>query len=1163
MAMFLHGGLSHLSDKVDNLTDRFVGLQLNLTTQKAGRDQILNWLRPVFTDENYEAALTARLDGTCHWVLQRPEFQAWTASNPDSEVTKFLWIHGPPGSGKTILSASTVQYLLGHCSASVSFFFSVGEDESKRDPQTVVRSWVAQMIRKDDIALEAAREAYAGKGTQPATQLDLRQLFRTISQRVPNCFYILDGLDECAKYNSLSRAHTLDSRIRFLQELIVSAAQTGSHILIVSRYDADIKFHFKNNSTESHPDLFYEYEISKQDTRNDIASFSNYVVEQKLPNKPAALKQEIAKEAADRCDGMFLWIRLLNDRLSRGKNAKQLRKVVSETPVGLEKAYERDLGAILELSEDERRRAVAILRWILFASRPLTVKELTEALLVDADNDGDAFPVDDLPDPCDEEYADDQITRLCGSLVHIRTGEWDCFEESTVHFVHFSVKEYLSQTSEVSCRTPSVISFPNSNAEHDLLARTCLHYLSYDDFKLRRHSTFDELSDKLGQYAFLSYASLSWYGHAGRGKTDSQELHRLTNRFFHPTDQRWLLWSDVFEDHQSNFKALRLRDGSEGVYGNPFYYASILGLVETLEYLQSNGVDVNVEGGHFGNALQASAARGNDHVVEFLLKQKAEVNLQGGKYGTAIVAAAAECPRNEARKIIQRLLDAGAAVQSHDDGGTTPLHFAARGGDEKILELLMDRGSDISATDSNGDTALIFAAVKGHESVVKLLLARGADLKIRNKAGQTVLHRAAEQNKADIVKALLENGAEIEAEDENGCRALHLSAGTKGYTTTKLLLDSRADVHAATKTGLTALHIAAAAKDNTIVKLLLEKGANANATMEHGSTPLHAAAYGGGEAVVRALFRYGNIDLNARDVLGQTALLMAAKNGHTTVVKLLLEQDGIDLDIENASGQTALFCAAAGGHFEVAKLLLAQTRDLDLRDKYGNTPLDYAAERGAFVTMRELLKQGAGFSAYAYSLALRSTPQSKNRIAMQQLEKMVLDVETWINGCEDTLQVACMEGHLVFVELLLSIGADPNKVDEHGWIPLLCASHAGQDSILECLLSSGGDINLLDNALTLSPTSWSEVVKSTCLELDSSRNNVRYVGKLNFSCRELSVLQICNATPVESSNAETKAATVRANHPVPLHSSSFYFEITVIDGGERRYESISRILTSG
>jgi len=55
----------------------------------------------------------------------------------------------------------------------------------------------------------------------------------------------------------------------------------------------------------------------------------------------------------------------------------------------------RDLGRILSFSE-ERDRAVAILRWTLFALRPLTVQELTEALAVNIHDDGDSYPKDDL-----------------------------------------------------------------------------------------------------------------------------------------------------------------------------------------------------------------------------------------------------------------------------------------------------------------------------------------------------------------------------------------------------------------------------------------------------------------------------------------------------------------------------------------------------------------------------------------------------------------------------------------------------------------------------------------------------------------------------------------------------------------------------------------------
>jgi hypothetical protein len=220
--------------------------------------------------------------------------------------------------------------------------------------------------------------------------------------KIRNCVFILDGLDECIRFNIMSKTHTLNDRTRFLQQLVNSAARTGSRILIVSRNDAEIRSHLRVESTESTPDLFYEYQITRQDTKDDISSFSNSVVDQKLPITPLALREEIAKEAAQKCDGMFLWIRLLNDRLFQGKNAKQLRKTISETPAGLEKAYDRDLKAISELEADDTYRAIAILRWTLFSVRSLTVRELTEALLISMDEEQTAFPSEDLPDIWDE-----------------------------------------------------------------------------------------------------------------------------------------------------------------------------------------------------------------------------------------------------------------------------------------------------------------------------------------------------------------------------------------------------------------------------------------------------------------------------------------------------------------------------------------------------------------------------------------------------------------------------------------------------------------------------------------------------------------------------------------------------------------------------------------
>ncbi len=67
-------------------------------------------------------------------------------------------------------------------------------------------------------------------------------------------------------------------------------------------------------------------------------------------------------------------------------------------PQGLERAYERNWTDILQYPHGTQARALAILPWALHAVRPLTVREITDALLGAADgnnmNDEDDYDDD-------------------------------------------------------------------------------------------------------------------------------------------------------------------------------------------------------------------------------------------------------------------------------------------------------------------------------------------------------------------------------------------------------------------------------------------------------------------------------------------------------------------------------------------------------------------------------------------------------------------------------------------------------------------------------------------------------------------------------------------------------------------------------------------------
>lgn len=100
--------------------------------------------------------------------------------------------------------------------------------------------------------------------------------------------------------------------------------------------------------------------------------------------------------------------------------------------------------------------------------------------------------------------------------------------------------------------------------------------------------------------------------------------------------------------------------------------------------------------------------------------------------------------------------DRGATVvlvshETGEEGGWTPLHRAAYGGDADTIKDLVAAGADVDARDQNGMTPLHGAALEGHVNVVKVLVAAGADVRARDKNGVTPTDLA--ENK-EILKLL-------------------------------------------------------------------------------------------------------------------------------------------------------------------------------------------------------------------------------------------------------------------------------------------------------------------------------------------------------------------------------------------------------------------------
>ena len=76
-------------------------------------------------------------------------------------------------------------------------------------------------------------------------------------------------------------------------------------------------------------------------------------------------------------------------------------------------------------------------------------------------------------------------------------------------------------------------------------------------------------------------------------------------------------------------------------------------------------------------------------------------------------------------KAVKQHLAAGTDVNAKNDGGLTPLHWAAHEGHKEIAQLLIAAGADVNAKDDDGDTPLDQAILDKRTEIADLIRKHG------------------------------------------------------------------------------------------------------------------------------------------------------------------------------------------------------------------------------------------------------------------------------------------------------------------------------------------------------------------------------------------------------------------------------------------------------
>lgn len=186
-------------------------------------DKITLWLGAPDPSFTLDEASKEWHQGTNTWFTEGRSFSRWK-QQPGS----CLWLHGPPGCGKTVLSSSII-HNLEYDNALFFFFDSRGPDVP--GIHQMLTSLVSQLhIQHRDTGqhLDVLWQE-CGNGTRKPTLIALKRVFEAMIIRIGGVKVVIDALDES------------NEREKVLEWLKTCPQDLNMQVIVTSRREVDIE----------------------------------------------------------------------------------------------------------------------------------------------------------------------------------------------------------------------------------------------------------------------------------------------------------------------------------------------------------------------------------------------------------------------------------------------------------------------------------------------------------------------------------------------------------------------------------------------------------------------------------------------------------------------------------------------------------------------------------------------------------------------------------------------------------------------------------------------------------------------------------------------------------------------------------------------------------
>ncbi|KFA52959.1 hypothetical protein S40293_09406 [Stachybotrys chartarum IBT 40293] len=427
--------------------------------------------------------------GSCEWFTEKTCFASWEqGSGP-----QILWMTGRPAAGKSIVSSHVVDYSKMTGNLCSYFFFKHGKN-GKATLADCFLSIAHQMAMQDNILMH---EMLRILGDQTAwDRADEAVIWRKLfigcifKADLSHHRWVIDGIDECANFNSLFSKRLLNTMPNMLQIFA-----TSRDLEEVGRGLATL-----GSKVSKHV-------LSEADTLQDMRLYLSAKLTELDRFEDSEGLQAMCDRILQKSRGSFLWLRLVLKEFESAWTDEDMETALEDVPSDLYDVYHRILQSI-EADPRKMKLAKSILTWIVLASRPLSIEELRCAIKLDVNQ-----TLQNLVK---------SIPSLCGQLVFVD-------QTNKVQIIHETARQFLMDPD-----LDSGLAIHKSRS-HTRLSLLLLSYLTSDALRLqptkgmqavrsRGFTSSGSLTTTSPDPALLAYAAQFFSEHIYRSTSEDDDL---------------------------------------------------------------------------------------------------------------------------------------------------------------------------------------------------------------------------------------------------------------------------------------------------------------------------------------------------------------------------------------------------------------------------------------------------------------------------------------------------------------------------------------------------------------------------------------------------------------------------------------------------------------